>query len=66
MSLLRVDGGPPQSSLKWTPSGKGHHIDGTITFDQVLQEGTHNLQLIVKNIDGVKERILEWHITVKR
>jgi hypothetical protein len=66
LSFLRVDGGSSQSAVKWTPSGKGHHIDGTIKFAQVLQEGPHNLQLIIKNIDGVKERILEWHITVKR
>ena len=65
LSFLRIDGGPPQSAVKWTPSGKDHHLDGTITFAQILQEGTHNLQLIIKNIDGVEERILEWHITVK-
>ena len=66
LSFLRIDGAPPQPAVKWTPSGKGHHIDGTITFAQILQEGTHNLQLIIKNIDDVEERILEWHITVKR
>ena len=63
ISFLRVDGGPPQSAVKWTPSGKGHHLDGTIQFAQVVQDGTHNLQLIITNIDGVNERILEWHIT---
>ena len=66
LSFLRVDGGPPQSAVKWTPSRKGYHIDGTIKFAQILQDGSHDLQLIIKNIDGDKERILEWHITVKR
>jgi hypothetical protein len=63
LSFLRVDGGPPQSAVKWTPSGKGHHLEGIIKFAQVLQDETHNLQLIITNVDGVKARILDWHIT---
>jgi hypothetical protein len=65
ISFLRINDGPLRAAAKWTPSGKGHHLDGTITFAQALPQGTHNLKLIIRNIDGVDERTLEWDITKK-
>jgi len=65
LSFLRVDGGPLQPAVRWVPSGKGHHLNGTVTFAQDLPDGTRNLQLVIKNIEGVPERTLEWQIDVR-
>jgi hypothetical protein len=65
ISFLRVDGGPLQGATKWVPSGKGHHLNGTIEFAQVIPRGTHNLQLVIKNLDGRSNRVLEWKVNAR-
>jgi hypothetical protein len=62
LSFLRVNGGLLQQAIKWVPSGKGHHLNGVVTFDQKLSRGTHSLQLVIRNLDGSGDRVLNWQV----
>jgi hypothetical protein len=66
LSFARVDGGESQPAVKWTPAGAGHHLKGFLSFAEELPDGNHQIQLIVKNIDGVKERIFEWQLPAEK
>jgi hypothetical protein len=66
LSFTRVNGGVSQPAVKWIPSGAGHHLKGVLSFAEELPDGSHQIQLIVKNIDGVKERIFKWQLPVEK
>jgi hypothetical protein len=66
LSFVRVDGGVSLPSLKWVPAGAGHHLQGTLRFAEELPAGNHRIELIVKGIDGVKERIFKWQLPVEK
>jgi hypothetical protein len=60
LSSLIIDKGTPTAATKWEPSGAGHHFKGILHFSETLPSGKHQLQLVVRNLDNVKERVFEW------
>lgn len=65
LSFLQIDGGISQPAVKWVPSGAGHHLQGVLSFAEELPDGKHQVQLVVRDIDDVKERIFEWQIPIE-
>ncbi len=60
VTFIQIDKKDPQPAISWVPSGSGHHLGGVISFAQEVPSGNHELLLIIKEIDGVQERIFKW------
>jgi hypothetical protein len=65
LSFIQFDGGQPVQAAKWEPSGSGHHFTGTLTFDRAIPQGAKKLNLFIKEIGGVQERVLEWALPLE-
>jgi len=65
LSFVRVDEGPLQPATKWVATGEGHHIKGILKFVDQLPPGSHQVQLIVKDIGNTGDRIFEWKAPVE-
>lgn len=66
LSTLKVENGVEieASELK-NQGGGGHHISGTIIFEVSELGDAKYLELIVKNVGGVEERIFRWDLPEK-
>lgn len=63
LSTLRVEGGGEMSASGWKkPGGGGHHISGIVTFDIPDPVAGSNIELIVRDVGGVKERVFKWQL----
>jgi hypothetical protein len=63
---LRIDGGPEQKAVAWTnPGGGGHHVSGILEFAGTAPSGRSILQLVIRDIGGVPERIFEWQLPLE-
>ena len=63
ISFLRIDGGAEQKALGWVkPGGGGHHRSGVLKFAGPLPSGAQSLQVIIRGIGGVQERVFEWKL----
>lgn len=61
LSTLKVEGGTEIKASGWKkPGGGGHHASGTVTFDVPDLGNAKYIELIVKNVGGVEERVLRW------
>jgi hypothetical protein len=66
LATLRTDTGKVVQPLAIeSPSGSGHHRKGVLLFPVAdasgsLLEGAKNIELIVRDVGGVKERSLRW------
>jgi hypothetical protein len=66
ISFLRVDGGTEQKALGWVkPGGGGHHRSGILKFAGPLPSGAQSLQVIIRGIGGVQERVFEWNLPLE-
>ncbi len=60
---LRIDGGSEQKALGWfEPGGGGHHVSGVLKFAGPIPTDTKTLQLIIREVGGVPERVFEWKL----
>ncbi len=70
LSVLRDDRGRTLHPLGWaSPSGGGHHRAGVLLFPAVDPSGkpfitkeSRYLELIIRNVAGVKERTFRWNL----
>jgi len=66
ISFLRVDGGTEQKALGWLkPGGGGHHRSGVLRFAGPIPSNAQSLQLIIRGIGGVQERVFEWKLPLE-
>ena len=62
ITLLVDDKGNEYQPLSWegTPPG-GHHREGILTFNSISPQPS-SIELVVKDIDGIKERKFTWDL----
>jgi len=66
LATLRVDGGAALAPVRWNAPVGGHHREGTLTFPgeqggkPVIGAQTRVVELTVRDVAGVPERMLIW------
>lgn len=60
ISFIQFDEKEPVAGGVWASTGSGHHFKGIITFNRQIPPGTQKIRLLIRGIDNVKERVLEW------
>ena len=61
ISLLRDDAGNSYSPTTVENKGSGHHRETTVSFAKVAS-GSKRIELVIKDVAGVKERIFRWDL----
>jgi hypothetical protein len=61
ISVLRDNAGNTYSPTAVENKGSGHHRETTVSFAKVAS-GTKRVELVIKDVAGVKERIFRWDI----
>jgi hypothetical protein len=65
LTVLRDDEGNEHRPVLWESAPGGHHRRGTLAFDGMdsLEGGeTTTLEMTIRDIAGVPERVLTWHL----
>lgn len=65
LSLLRDDEGKEYRPTSWVSASGGHHRTGILTFptpDSLSQRKASYMELVIKDVAGVEERILTWEL----
>lgn len=70
LSVLRDDRGREVKAAGWeAPEGSGHHRSGLLVFpardpsgEPLLGEGTKYIELVIRDVAGVKERVFRWDL----
>lgn len=69
LAVLRTDQGQEIQPTGWDAPKGGHHREGTLTFPATTADGqpvvgpnTRNVELVIRNVAGVPERILRWTV----
>ena len=70
-AVLRNDRGQEVKPQRWdAPSGGRHHRSGTLTFPSKddsgkprVGSGTRTVELVMRDVAGVKERVLNWQVS---
>jgi len=62
LALLRNDKGKVFKPKAWeSPQGGGHHRSGVLVFPK-LDPGSRSLELIIRDVAGIKERAFRWEV----
>jgi hypothetical protein len=61
ITLLRDDAGNSYLPTAVENKGSGHHRETTVSFAKVAS-GTKRVELVIKDVAGVKERIFRWDL----
>ncbi|HEV8719699.1 MAG TPA: hypothetical protein VGW77_03560 [Candidatus Binatia bacterium] len=61
ISVLRDDAGNTYSPTVVENKGSGHHRETIVSFAKVAS-GTKRVELVIKDIAGMKERIFSWDL----
>lgn len=59
LALLRDDKDVEYRPVEWSAASGGHHRSGKLVFTHPDQS-VKTLELVIRNVAGVKERILRW------
>lgn len=62
LSLLRDDRGNEYRGKLESPQGSGHHRSGILVFEGVDLKGIKTIEIIIKEIAGIKERRFKWEM----
>ena len=69
LSTLRTDEGREVTAIAWDgPSGGGHHRSGVLVFPAteggkpLIDAKTRSVELTIRDVAGVKERVLRWKL----
>ncbi|MDO8692036.1 MAG: hypothetical protein Q7R39_18860 [Dehalococcoidia bacterium] len=63
LSALRDDKGKELAPEAWQgTSDDSHHREGIIRFPRGVEQGSKYLELLIKDVGGVKERVLRWDL----
>jgi hypothetical protein len=67
LAVLRIDSGREVQPTSWDAPKGGHHRSGTLTFPAtgadgkpLIASGTHMIELVIHDIEGVPERSFHW------
>lgn len=67
LAVLRNDRGQEVKPQQWDAPSGGHHRSGTLTFPSkddsgkpMVGAGTKTLEIVIRDVAGVKERVLRW------
>ena len=61
ISVLRDDAGNTYAPTAVDNKGSGHHRETTVSFAKVTS-GTKRIELVIKDLAGVKERVFRWEL----
>jgi hypothetical protein len=61
ISVLRDDAGNTYASTAVENKGSGHHREAIVSFAKIAA-GTKRIELVIKDVAGVKERIFRWNL----
>ena len=61
VASLREDNGKISSPTAVENKGSGHHRESTVSFAKVSAEAKR-LELMIKDVAGVKERVFRWNV----
>jgi hypothetical protein len=61
ISVLRDDAGNTYLPTAVGNKGSGHHREATVSFAKIAN-GTKRVELIVKDVAGVQERVFRWEL----
>lgn len=61
IAVLRNDGGKDYFPKTVESKGSGHHRQSTLVFAK-MANGTKRVELVIKDVAGVKERIFRWEL----
>jgi len=65
LAVLRDDTGKEYSPAAWQSAPGGHHRTGTLSFpapEGLAQGKVRSIQLVIRQVAGVAERVLEWQL----
>ncbi len=69
LAVLRNDRGQEVKPQRWDAPSGGHHRSGTLTFPSkdgsgqpMVGAGTKTLEIVIRDVAGVKERVLRWQV----
>ena len=62
VSYIQFDDQAPINGGVWDFTGSAHHFKGFITFNESVPEETKTLRLLIRDVAGVSERVLEWEL----
>jgi hypothetical protein len=69
LAILRNGQGQEVKPVKWDASSGGHHRSGTLAFSAkdgsgkpIVGAGVKSLDLVIRDVAGVKERVLKWEV----
>ncbi|MBI2953416.1 MAG: hypothetical protein HYY30_03820 [Chloroflexi bacterium] len=69
LAMLRTDQGIEVAPDMWDAPPGGHHRSGQLTFPQtsggqpVIGPQTARIELVIRDVAGVKERSLQWEVS---
>lgn len=70
LAILRNDRGQEVKPEQWDAPLGGHHRSGTLAFPTtdvlgkpLLGSGTKVVELVIRDVAGVKERVLSWEVS---
>jgi len=62
LAVLRTDQGDEISPLRWDGARGGHHVNGTLYFPAVELNGVRWVEIVIRDVDGVPERVFRWDL----
>ncbi len=70
LAILRTDQGQEVKPGRWDAPEGGHHRSGVLTFPArdgsgrpVLGPGVGSFELVIRDVAGIKERVLRWEVS---
>ncbi len=65
LSFVTINSGALQPALSWKPTGSSHHYTGTLEFAGPAPSDIKSLQLVIRGVGDVEERVLEWQLPIR-
>jgi hypothetical protein len=62
LTVLRTDQGDEILPLRWDGGQGGHHVNGTLYFPAVELNGVRWVEIVIRDVDGVPERVFRWDL----
>lgn len=59
ITVLRDDSGKTYTATRVENKGSGHHRETTVSFPKITQDA-RRVELVIKDVGGVKERVFRW------
>lgn len=63
LSILRDDKGKEITGADWKGTSEdSHHREGILSFPKGAEQGSKYVELVVRDLGGIKERVLRWEV----